>query len=63
MNKEKNTLNIEKENNVRQRFSVEEYIAKKYGIDKEQSENRTKKKEMKNYIYPIPDKNIVQKNI
>lgn len=43
MNKEKNTLNIEKENNVRQRFSVEEYIAEKYGIDKEQSENRTKK--------------------
>lgn len=36
MKMERTGLHLEEERNTRQRFSVEEYIARKYGIEKEE---------------------------
>lgn len=45
MKMERTGLNLEKERNTCQRFSVEEYIARKYGIEKEDKNSEKMEKE------------------
>lgn len=45
MKMERTGLNLEEERNTCQRFSVEEYIARKYGIEKEDKNSEKNGKE------------------